>query len=136
MLPFCKSLKVSKSQKQFLLKLYCPKNERNIRQNSVLWSLSTISLVFWAFFWDLLTFVQATIQQNTCYLFKCFYLISGFALCQIYLQLSINHKEVMMELNNYENWPVNMWAGGNMEQLKNQIRGLKRICMVSWYCYT
>ena len=37
----------------------------------------------------------------------------------------------MMELNNYENWPVNMWAGGNMEQLKNQIRGLKRICMVS-----
>ena len=64
-------------------------------------------------------------------IFKNFHLISGFALCQIYLQLSINHKEVMMELNNYENWPVNMWAGGNMEQLKNQIRGLKRICMVS-----
>ena len=29
-------LKVSKSQKQFFLKLHCQKNERNIRQNSVL----------------------------------------------------------------------------------------------------
>ena len=29
-------LKVNKSQKQFLLKLHCPKNERNIRQNSAL----------------------------------------------------------------------------------------------------
>ena len=31
-------IKVSKSQKQFLLKLHCPNNERNIRQNSALWS--------------------------------------------------------------------------------------------------
>ena len=29
-------LKVSKSQKQFFLKLLFPKNERNIRQNSAL----------------------------------------------------------------------------------------------------
>jgi hypothetical protein len=29
-------LKVSKSQRQFFLKLHCPKNERNIRQNSAL----------------------------------------------------------------------------------------------------
>ena len=29
-------LKVSKSQKQLLLKIHCPKNERNIRQNSAL----------------------------------------------------------------------------------------------------
>ena len=29
-------LKVSKSQKHFFLKLHCPKNERNIRQNSAL----------------------------------------------------------------------------------------------------
>ena len=29
-------LKVNKSQKQFFLKLHCPKNERNIRQNSAL----------------------------------------------------------------------------------------------------
>ena len=29
-------VKVSKSQKHFFLKLYCPKNERNIRQNSAL----------------------------------------------------------------------------------------------------
>ena len=29
-------LKVSKSQKQFFLKLHCPKNEQNIRQNSAL----------------------------------------------------------------------------------------------------
>jgi hypothetical protein len=28
------SLKVTKSQKQFFLKLHCPKNKRNIRQNS------------------------------------------------------------------------------------------------------
>ena len=30
------SLKVYKSQKHFFLKLHCPKNERNIRQNSAL----------------------------------------------------------------------------------------------------
>ena len=29
-------LKVNKSQKDFLLKFHCPKNERNIRQNSAL----------------------------------------------------------------------------------------------------
>ena len=29
-------LKVSKSQKKFFLKPHCPKNERNIRQNSAL----------------------------------------------------------------------------------------------------
>ena len=56
-------LKVSKSQKQFLLKLHYPKNERSIRQNSALWSLSRILFkisFFWAMelkcFWDLLTF--------------------------------------------------------------------------------
>ena len=31
-------VKVSKSQKQFFLKLHCPKNERNLKQNSALWS--------------------------------------------------------------------------------------------------
>ena len=31
-------VKVSKSQKHFFLRLHCPKNERNIRQNSALWS--------------------------------------------------------------------------------------------------
>ena len=31
-------LKVSKSQKHFFLKIHCPKNERNIWQNSTLWS--------------------------------------------------------------------------------------------------
>ena len=30
------SLKVSKSQKHFFLKLHCPKKEQNIRQNSAL----------------------------------------------------------------------------------------------------
>ena len=55
----------------------------------------------------------------------------GFALCQFYLQMQINHREIMSELDNYENWPANMWAIGNHEQLKNQIRGLKRYCMVS-----
>ena len=29
----------------------------------------------------------------------------GFLICQIYLQLSINSREVMQELDNYENWP-------------------------------
>ena len=36
----------------------------------------------------------------------------------------------MEELDNYENWPHNMWvegAGGN-EHLRHQIRGLKRLC--------
>ena len=33
-----RQVKVSKSQKHFLLKLHCPKNEQNIRQNSALWS--------------------------------------------------------------------------------------------------
>ena len=59
-------INVSKSQKHFLLKLHCPKNEWNIWKNSALRSrgrmLSKISLVFWAiqfeekYFWDLLTF--------------------------------------------------------------------------------
>jgi hypothetical protein len=34
----CGVLKVSKSQNQFFLKLHCPKNEQNNRQNSALWS--------------------------------------------------------------------------------------------------
>ena len=55
----------------------------------------------------------------------------GFALCQIYLQLSINQREVIKELDNYENWPANMWVVGDHVQLKNQIRGLRRICLVS-----
>ena len=33
---FSAPLKVSKSQKHFFLKLHCPKNELNIRQNSAL----------------------------------------------------------------------------------------------------
>lgn len=53
----------------------------------------------------------------------------GFALCQIYLQLTINHREIIRELDNYENWPLNM-VGGN-EHLRNSIRGLRRLCMVS-----
>ena len=58
----------------------------------------------------------------------------GFALCQIYLQLSINHREIIKELDNYENWPLNLWFGGDMEHLKNQVRGLRRMCIVSYYC--
>jgi len=53
----------------------------------------------------------------------------GFALCQIYLQLSINHREIIKELDNYENWPLNLWFGGDMEHLKNQVRGLRRMCI-------
>ena len=45
-------LKVSKSQRHFFLKLYCPKNELNIWQNSALASkgriLFNISFIFWA----------------------------------------------------------------------------------------
>ena len=42
-------LKVSKSQKHFFLKFHCPKNKRNIWQNSALASLGRILLfVFWA----------------------------------------------------------------------------------------
>ena len=54
----------------------------------------------------------------------------GFALCQIYLQLNINSREVMQELNNYENWPQmpQIAGAGNSEHFRNQIRGLKRLC--------
>ena len=37
------SLKVSKYQKHFFLKLHCPKNERNIRQNSALESRNCLN---------------------------------------------------------------------------------------------
>ena len=43
-------IKVSKSQKHFFLKLHCPKNERNIRQNSVLALSSFIRAEFRSFF--------------------------------------------------------------------------------------
>ena len=67
------TLKVSKSQNQFFLKLHCPKNERNIWQNSTLASYCPIFCSFfgqWGFkknwFWDLLTFI---IQVTYTYLF-------------------------------------------------------------------
>ena len=60
----------------------------------------------------------------------------GFALCKIYLQLSINHREIIRELDNYENWPANMWFVGDTDHLKNQIRGLRRLCMVSKQGYS
>ena len=57
------SLKVSKSQKQFFLKLHCPKNKRNIWQNSALASFCVILCLFFGqlsfkkkWFWDILTF--------------------------------------------------------------------------------
>ena len=61
-------LKVSKSQKDFFLTLHCPKNERNITQNSAQWgkARAEFCLIFCSFFgqwnfkkkcfWDLLTF--------------------------------------------------------------------------------
>ena len=55
----------------------------------------------------------------------------GFPLCQIYLQLSINHREIIQELDNHENWPVNLWFAGDNDHLKNQVRGLRRLCHVS-----
>ena len=55
----------------------------------------------------------------------------GFPLCQIYLQLSINHREIIQELDNHENWPVNLWFAGDNDHLKNQVRGLRRLCHVN-----
>jgi hypothetical protein len=45
---FC--LKVSLSQKQFFFKLHCPKNERNIRQNSAPAARAEFYLIFCLFF--------------------------------------------------------------------------------------
>ena len=41
-----KLVKVSRSQNQFLLKLHCPKNERNMRQNSDLYALIALDQFF------------------------------------------------------------------------------------------
>ena len=50
----------------------------------------------------------------------------GYVLCQIYLQMSINHKEILQLLDNFANWPQNMWWDGD----KNTIRNLRKDCEV------
>ena len=56
----------------------------------------------------------------------------GFGLVQLYLQQNINHREVKEELDNYENWPLNMWIIENNQHLKQQVRNLRKLCMVSF----
>ena len=56
------SLKVSKSQMHFFLKLHCPKNERNIWQNSALWIFRSVSKNY---FWDLLTFNKRLVHGGS-----------------------------------------------------------------------
>ena len=46
-------LKFSKSQKYFFLKLHCPKNERNFRQNSALASYFVRFGGKWSFFFEI-----------------------------------------------------------------------------------
>ena len=53
----------------------------------------------------------------------------GFGLVQLYLQQNINHREVHEELDNYENWPLNMWIIENNQHLKQQVKNLRRLCM-------
>ena len=53
----------------------------------------------------------------------------GFGLVQLYLQQNINHREVKEELDNYENWPLNMWIIENNQHLKQQVRNLRKLCM-------
>ena len=55
----------------------------------------------------------------------------GFGLVQLYLQQNINHREVYQELDDYENWPLNMWIIENNQHLKQQVRNLRKLCMVS-----
>ena len=45
-------------------------------------------------------------------------------------QLNVNHREVLTELENWTNWPQNLWLAGANEHLQTQIRSLKRLCMV------
>ena len=46
------------------------------------------------------------------------------------IQMNINHKEILQELNNWPNWPQNLWLAGENEHLQTQIESLKRLCMV------
>jgi hypothetical protein len=55
----------------------------------------------------------------------------GFGLVQLYLQQNINHREIKEELDNYENWPLNMWIIENNQHLKQQVRNLRKLCIVS-----
>ena len=55
----------------------------------------------------------------------------GFGLVQLYLQQNVNHREVNAELDNYENWPSHMWIVENQPHLKQQVRNLRKLCIVS-----
>ena len=70
-LNFLSLLKVSKSQKQFFLKLHCPKNERNIWQILPYEARAEFCQIFRSFFygvsreklfWDLLTFIKTCVH--------------------------------------------------------------------------
>ena len=62
-------LKVSKSQKHFFLKLYCPKHERNIRQNLPYEPRAEFCQIFRSFFGVsrkmLLRFTDLYTEENT-----------------------------------------------------------------------
>ena len=55
----------------------------------------------------------------------------GFGLVQLYLQQNVNHREVLKELDNFENWPQNLWIVADNQHLKQQVKNLRRLCMVS-----
>ena len=56
----------------------------------------------------------------------------GFGLVQLYLQQNVNHREVNQELDNYENWPASMWIVENQHHLKQQVKNLRKLCIVSF----
>ena len=58
----------------------------------------------------------------------------GFGLVQLYLQQNINHREILKELGNFESWPHNMWLVQNNHHLKQQVKNLRRLCMVRISC--
>ena len=53
----------------------------------------------------------------------------GFGLVQLYLQQNVNHREVNTELDNYENWPSNMWILQNQPHLKQHAKNLRKLCL-------
>ena len=59
----------------------------------------------------------------------------GFGLVQLYLQKNINHREIHTELDNYENWPPNMLIVENNHHLRQQVKNLRRLCLVGFIFY-
>ncbi len=47
--------------------------------------------------------------------------------------MNLNHREILKELNNWTNWPQNLWLAGDNDHLQRQMESLRRLCLVSLY---